>query len=231
MAGANFEVTALTSSQLYSTASYQAKDLQGVWLAYDDLTGWNLVGQNLTDANLNGATRDQRQLDGGRPTRGILGRRVVRHPHDHQHHTPERHDPGPAISIRSTPPSSSATITPSGGTGGPIPIHILTGMSMDSNATLQFQLDGGTWGSTISFDAGIPVTLGGNIELGLAPGVDPSSLVGDTWQLFDWTGVSPSGRSRASSTICRPDIRGIQEPRSSSAFIHGGAVVPSLATR
>ena len=66
-------------------------------------------------------------------------------------------------------------------------------MSMDSNATLQFQIDGGTWGSTISFDAGIPVTLGGTIELGLAPGVDPSSLVGDTWQLFDWTGVTPSG--------------------------------------
>ena len=64
---------------------------------------------------------------------------------------------------------------------------------MDSNATLQFQLDGNAWGSTISFDAGIPVTLGGNIELGLAPGVDPSSLVGDTWQLFDWTGVTPSG--------------------------------------
>ena len=28
---------------------------------------------------------------------------------------------------------------------------------------------------------------------GTRAGVDPSTLVGDTWQLFDWTGVSPSG--------------------------------------
>ena len=77
--------------------------------------------------------------------------------------------------------------------GGPIPIQIFAGMSMDSNATLQFQLDGNAWGSTISFDAGIPVTLGGNLELGLASGVDPSTLAGDTFQLFDWSNVSPSG--------------------------------------
>ena len=106
---------------------------------------------------------------------------------------------------------------PTGGTGGPIPIQILTGMSMDSNATLQFQLDGGTWGSTISFQAGIPVTLGGNIELGLAPGVDPSSLVGDTWQLFDWTGVSPSGHSPTSSAICPQATPGIRSPSIRSA--------------
>jgi hypothetical protein len=59
---------------------------------------------------------------------------------------------------------------------------------------MQLVLDGNAWGSTISFQAGIPVTLGGNLELGLAPGVDPSTLVGDSFQLFNWTGVSPSGQ-------------------------------------
>ena len=57
-----------------------------------------------------------------------------------------------------------------------------------------FQFDGAPWGSTISFDSGISVTLGGNIELGLAGGVDPAGLLGDSFHLFDWTGVSPTGQ-------------------------------------
>ena len=65
---------------------------------------------------------------------------------------------------------------------------------MDSGTSLVFQFDGAAWGSTISFDSGISVTLGGNLELGIASGVDPASLLGDTFDLFDWTGVSPSGQ-------------------------------------
>ena len=75
-----------------------------------------------------------------------------------------------------------------------IPIHILQGMSMNPGTSLVFQFDGNPWGSTISFDAGIPVTLGGNIELGLAPGTNPTGLLGQSIPLFDWTGVSPSGQ-------------------------------------
>ena len=63
MAGANFGNTALTASQLYSTASYQAKDLYqqsndfpnvgGIGLRNKDLTGWNFAGQNMIDSDLN----------------------------------------------------------------------------------------------------------------------------------------------------------------------------------
>jgi uncharacterized protein YjbI with pentapeptide repeats len=38
--------------QLYSTASYRAKDLSGIGLAGLDLTGWNFSEQNLNGANL-----------------------------------------------------------------------------------------------------------------------------------------------------------------------------------
>jgi hypothetical protein len=64
-------------------------------------------------------------------------------------------------------------------------------MSMDSGTSLVFQFDAAPWWSTISFDSGIPVTLGGNIELGVASGVNPTSLLGDSFHLFDWSSVTP----------------------------------------
>jgi uncharacterized protein YjbI with pentapeptide repeats len=44
------EVSGLNAEQFYSTASYQAKDLQGILFISNDLTGWDFSGQNLTDA-------------------------------------------------------------------------------------------------------------------------------------------------------------------------------------
>ena len=65
---------------------------------------------------------------------------------------------------------------------------------MTTGTSLVFQFDDNPWGSTISFASGIPVALGGNLELDLVAGVTPASLLGDTFQLFNWTGVSPSGQ-------------------------------------
>jgi len=45
-----------TAAQLYSTASYKAKDLHGIVLVYNNLTGWNFASQNLTGANCDLAT-------------------------------------------------------------------------------------------------------------------------------------------------------------------------------
>ena len=39
------------SAQLYSTASYQAGNLTGIDLSYNNHSGWDFSGQNLTDAN------------------------------------------------------------------------------------------------------------------------------------------------------------------------------------
>jgi uncharacterized protein YjbI with pentapeptide repeats len=49
---ANMTPNGFTKEQLYATASYQAKDLEGIGLSYNDLAGWNFTGQNLTNANL-----------------------------------------------------------------------------------------------------------------------------------------------------------------------------------
>ena len=58
-----------------------------------------------------------------------------------------------------------------------------------------------TWGSTISFDADIPITLGGNLKLGVETGVNPGGLVGRTFRLFDWTGVAPNGQFNVVNTL------------------------------
>ena len=55
------------------------------------------------------------------------------------------------------------------------------------------------WDSTISFAPGIPVTLGGTLELTFADDVNLASQVGRTFDLFDWTGVNPTGAFAVSS--------------------------------
>jgi hypothetical protein len=57
-----------------------------------------------------------------------------------------------------------------------------------------FQFDDAAWGSTISFDSGIPITLDGNLELGITSSIDPGGLLGESFHLFDWSSVSPSGQ-------------------------------------
>jgi uncharacterized protein YjbI with pentapeptide repeats len=51
--GADFSLTTshgFTKEQLYSTASYQQRNLRGIGLRYNDLTGWDFSGQDLTGA-------------------------------------------------------------------------------------------------------------------------------------------------------------------------------------
>src|SRR5690606_27972087 len=50
------------------------------------------------------------------------------------------------------------------------------------------------WDSTISFAAGIPVDLGGVLELAFASDVDLAGQVGRTFPVFDWDGVAPVGQ-------------------------------------
>ena len=57
-------VQGFTKEQLYSTASYQAKDLREIGLMAQDLIGWDFIGQNLTGANLDYSTLKDAKLTG-----------------------------------------------------------------------------------------------------------------------------------------------------------------------
>ena len=70
---------------------------------------------------------------------------------------------------------------------------------MDATGTLRLVFDADAWDSTISFAPGIPVALGGTLDLTFAPGVNIATQSGRTIDLFDWTGVTPTGTFTVSS--------------------------------
>ena len=55
------------------------------------------------------------------------------------------------------------------------------------------RFNGNPWGSTISFDPNTSLELEGNLALNAALWQDVDSMDGETFKLFDWTGVSLSG--------------------------------------
>ena len=79
------------------------------------------------------------------------------------------------------------------GASASLPIKVQNSMTMGTNGILQMVLMIRTWKSTISFAAGIPVTLGGTLKLTFKDGVDVTELGTITFDLFDWTGVNLNG--------------------------------------
>ena len=82
----------------------------------------------------------------------------------------------------------------------PIAITVDQHLLMNADSVLEMIFDADAWNSEISFAPGIPVNRGGGtLELTFAPGVDLSSQFGRTIDLFDWTGVDPTGTFTVSS--------------------------------
>jgi hypothetical protein len=81
----------------------------------------------------------------------------------------------------------------------PIPITVADHLTMPEDGVLELRFGGDSWGSLISFQAEIPVQLGGTLELTFAKDVDPAPQLGHSLHLFNWTGVSPTGQFTVSS--------------------------------
>ncbi|MCO6046771.1 pentapeptide repeat-containing protein [Aeoliella sp. ICT_H6.2] len=195
----------ITASQLYSTASYQQGDLSGVRLGQDDLSGWDLSAQDFTDAVFYDATLTNANFSGSNLTNVSFQDATL---------TGTNLNGADARGARFLNTASSTTqnlIRLDGHVAGldiaagetmrlwdyhhetPIAIVVEDGMSIDPLGTLRTVFEDDQWGSTLSFDAGVPVSLGGTLELLLDDEVDTESLAGTTFQLFDWAGVSPTG--------------------------------------
>jgi hypothetical protein len=72
-------------------------------------------------------------------------------------------------------------------------------LNADATGALRLLFDRDPWGSTIYFAPGIPVALGGTLELKFAPEVNLASQLGRSIDLFDLTGVTPTGAFNVSS--------------------------------
>ena len=69
VSGARFTLSpGFTKEQLYSTASYQQRNLASIGLSSNDLTDWDFSGQDLTSADLGGSTLTNANLAGAMVT-------------------------------------------------------------------------------------------------------------------------------------------------------------------
>jgi uncharacterized protein YjbI with pentapeptide repeats len=212
--------TGITFAQLYSTASYKARDLSGIGLGYNDLAGGNFVGQNLANASfyyttLTGADFHEANLANASfvyyvvgaltgadftsaDTRGaqidVTGATITNliRPDGHTHGL-DLND-GERLVVRDHDGGSQY-----GMPFPPISITVDQHFLMGPGGTLRIVFEVDEWGSTISFAPGIPVTLGGTLELTFAADVNLASQVGRTLRVFNWSGVSPAGQFIVSS--------------------------------
>ena len=67
-------------------------------------------------------------------------------------------------------------------------ITVQAAMTFDPSAVIEFRLENGVWGSTVTPAPAVVPDLGGTLQLRFADGVDPALLVGKTFDLFDWSG-------------------------------------------
>jgi uncharacterized protein YjbI with pentapeptide repeats len=195
--------TGISLAQLYSTASYKERDLSGIrvpqhYFAGANLSGQNLTGANLTYSDLTGTDFTAADVRGAVLTSfpaNAITTNLIR---------PDGHinglvlDGGGLLVVRDYDGNPNNTLYPYNPIP-PIPITIDQHLSMALGGTLRMVFEADAWDSTISFAPGIPVTLGGTLELTFADDVNLASQLGRTFDLFDWTGVTPTGAFAVSS--------------------------------
>jgi uncharacterized protein YjbI with pentapeptide repeats len=231
--------TGITLAQLYSTASYQSRDLSGINFANNNLFDGNFAGQNLTNAYFNNTTLIGADFTAGDVRGGYLGpnladviaTNLIR---------PDGHIDGLDLNGSGLLVVRDYDGDPSdiwGDTTPPIPITVEQHLTMAPGGTLRMVFEADAWDSTFSFAPGIPVALGGTLELTFADDVIAATQRGRTFDLFDWTGVAPTGTFAVSSpyhwdvshlyTTGQVTLTAIPEPASALLLLIFGAAVGS----
>jgi hypothetical protein len=149
------------------------------------LTNFSLEGANLTGADLRGSNYDYccGPVSYGQETTNLI--------YPSGHIAGVQLGAGQALTVRDYDGRRNYPI-------GPVPITVGQHFT-NTGGTLRLVFEADDWNSTISFDAGIPVALGGTLELTFTEGVSLASQIGRTFDLFDWTGVNPAGAFRVAS--------------------------------
>jgi uncharacterized protein YjbI with pentapeptide repeats len=217
--GANFTDTTangFTAAQLYSTTSYKAKELRGIVLKSNNLSGWNFAGQDLSGGSLGWSALDNVNLRHANLINTVFEESWATS--IDLSGADARGDDELIMYLYSNAITTN-TILPDGSIEGlnlqggwtmlvrddngatydydtrdPRPIKVKHNMTMDASGTLRLVLEANPWDSVMSFEPGIPVALDGKLELTFAADVDVAGQIGRTFRLFDWSHVSPAGR-------------------------------------
>ncbi|MFO0900712.1 MAG: pentapeptide repeat-containing protein [Pirellulales bacterium] len=209
--------------QLVTTQSYQDKNLAGIDLSSNDLNDWDFAGQDLGNANLSSCDLTSANLTGANLMGAFLtgstlagadlsvadlrGAKLPPNSGANLRNSVLNTgsvkgldlNAGERLVVRDDDGVSSPPLEPWLTTRSPIRVTIRDHLTMAGSGVLELRFDADLWDSLISFQAGIPVQLGGKLDLTFAKGADPATQVGHTLHLFDWSGVSPTGAFTVSS--------------------------------
>jgi len=199
LGGANFARQNLTGASFPSArltgADFSQANLTNTSFSQTNLTGASFVGQKLASASFYGATLDGADFTaadvrgGFLPATDAITTNLIWHD---GHIDGLDLDAGGQLVVRDYDGNPNNPVY-YGDPTPPIPITIDQHLTMAPGGTLRMVFEADAWDSTISFAPGIPVTLGGTLELTFAADVNLASQVGRTFELFDWTGVDPTG--------------------------------------
>lgn len=247
--GAGFAgLRGFTANQLYSTASYQSRDLSGVSFSNTHLRGFDFSNQNLASAIFGFANLTNARFRGANLTSATLSpgfvvgadfsgatlagvtisgngfSSAVFHAADFTGARGRANwtesDLRGAIGF-TLGGTFRNTILPNGTVGGgstpglnllagdtltirdnPIAVTVDTTFAIAPGATLEFVLSDADFTSTVS--TSLQPTLAGTLALNLAPGLDPASLLGTTFDLFNFNGLLPNTTFDAITTNLNP---------------------------
>lgn len=206
LTGWNFAGQNLASASVYY-ANFTNADLSNANLTNANLSDTRFTGANLHHANLTNAHFGNFSSFGdadlrGADTRGASGavpgsigvpnfKNLI---NDNGHIAGLDLTAGTSLFVRDYDGNPSA-FPPT----GPLPIIVDQHAAISTGGVVRMVFETDAWDSTISFASGIPVALGGTLELTFADDVNVASQIGRTFDLFNWTGVAPSGAFAVSS--------------------------------
>lgn len=204
-------------SQLESTASYLTRDLRFIQFQFNEMSGWSFREQDLWLADLQGSTFDGADFSGANLQSANLNAQIFNANFSGA-------DLRGLPTFDGADSDTTNAILPDGkvagldlGTGerltihdddgvppnqpyfwlterAPLPVTVHEHLTMADGGALRLVFDADDWDSIIRFDDGIPVQLGGALELDFEKGVHLASQVGRTYHVFDWANVAPTGQ-------------------------------------
>ncbi len=205
----------LTATQIYSTASYQLRNMAGVKIEGWQVTldNWDMSGINLSNAvfsghfeagyltlnefNFAGADLTNASFDSVIFTNtnfsGADARGASIYLNFASVTTTNLIHPDGTIQGLNLTSGNSLVVRDYDNPIGPAEIEVENGFSADNTSVLKMVFDADDWNSKFTFENGIAVTLDGALQLSFADGVNLATQVGRSFQLFDWSNVSPSG--------------------------------------